>query len=85
MNVQRILVYALLAAFAWTVHADPEATFRLPEIGMGLVPGAGGSVSLPRRIGRHRTSWMGLSGGDVGAARAHHWGLVDRVLTASGE
>ena len=37
-------------------------TSELPELGMGLVPGAGGTVSLPRRIGRQRTAWLALSG-----------------------
>ena len=69
-----------LAAFAWRVEATPGATFRLPEVGMGLVPGAGGTVSLPRRVGRHRTAWLGLSGAAIDAGTARDWGLVDRVV-----
>jgi len=69
-----------LAAFAWSVEATPGATFRLPEVGMGLVPGAGGTVSLPRRIGRHRTAWLGLSGAAIDTGTARDWGLVDRVV-----
>jgi hypothetical protein len=69
-----------LAAFAWAVDASPDATFRLPEVGMGLVPGAGGTVSLPRRIGRHRAAWLALSGTAVDAPTARAWGLVDRLL-----
>ena len=69
-----------LAAFAWSVEATPGATFRLPEVGMGLVPGAGGTVSLPRRIGRHRTAWLGLSGAAIDTVTARGWGLVDRVV-----
>lgn len=68
-----------LAAFAWAVDCRGDATFRLPEVGMGLVPGAGGTVSLPRRIGRHRAGWMGLSGATADAATALRWGLVDRL------
>ncbi|HEU5024819.1 MAG TPA: enoyl-CoA hydratase/isomerase family protein, partial [Spirillospora sp.] len=41
-----------LPAFAGRVAAAADATFRLPEVAMGLIPGAGGTVSLPRRIGR---------------------------------
>ncbi|HEV2309406.1 MAG TPA: enoyl-CoA hydratase/isomerase family protein, partial [Acidimicrobiia bacterium] len=44
-----------LAAFAERVVASDDARVGLPELGLGLVPGAGGTVSLPRRIGRHRT------------------------------
>jgi enoyl-CoA hydratase/carnithine racemase len=47
---------------------------------MGLVPGAGGTVSLPRRIGRQRTAWLALSGVRLDAATAHQWGLVDEIL-----
>ena len=65
-------------AFAGTVVADPGTTFRLPEVGMGLVPGAGGTVSLPRRIGRQRTAWLALTGATLDAAEARRWGLVDR-------
>ena len=70
-----------LAAFAWSVAADRDATLRLPEVGMGLVPGAGGTVSLPRRIGRHRTGWLGLSGREIDAPTAQTWGLVDELLS----
>jgi len=43
-----------LPAFASHITAGPGATFSLPEVGMGLIPGAGGTASIPRRIGRHR-------------------------------
>lgn len=69
-----------LPAFAGRVVATPDATFRLPELAMGLAPGAGGTVSLPRRIGRQRTAWLALTGRPIDAATAHAWGLVDEVL-----
>jgi hypothetical protein len=68
-----------LAAFASTVIASADTRIALPEIGLGLVPGAGGTVSLPRRIGRQRTAWLGLSGLAIDAATALAWGLVDSV------
>jgi Enoyl-CoA hydratase/isomerase len=68
-----------LAAFAATVQARDDVTIGLPELGMGLIPGAGGTVSLTRRIGRHRTCWLALTGARVDAATAHGWGLVDAV------
>ncbi len=68
-----------LPAFARTLVADPATTFRLPEIAMGLIPGAGGTVSLPRRIGRWRTLYLALTGLELDAATALAWGLVDRL------
>ncbi len=68
-----------LAAFVGQVVAHPDTRFRLPEVSMGLIPGAGGTVSVPRRIGRHRTAWLALTGADIGAPTAHSWGLVDRI------
>ena len=68
-----------LPAFAGRVVAAADVTFRLPEVAMGLVPGAGGTVSLPRRIGRKRTALLALTGEAIDAATALEWGLVDAV------
>jgi hypothetical protein len=68
-----------LPAFAKTVSAAPGATFSLPEVGMGLIPGAGGTASIPRRIGRHRTAWLALTGSRIDALTALDWGLVDEL------
>jgi len=46
---------------------------------MGLIPGAGGCVSVPRRIGRQRAAFMMLSGRRINAATALEWGLVDAI------
>lgn len=70
-------------AFAGHVVADPGATFRLPELGMGLVPGAGGTVSITRRIGRARTTWLALTGRTIDAPTALTWGLVDEIATVT--
>lgn len=70
-----------LAAFARRVEADPTTRVALPEVRLGLIPGAGGTVSLPRRIGRHRTLRLALSGETLDAAEALAWGLVDQVVT----
>ena len=66
-----------LAAFAREVVVTGWAYFRLPELGMGLIPGAGGTVSVARRIGRHRTAWLALTGRRLDVATARAWGLVD--------
>jgi hypothetical protein len=68
-----------LASFAGRVVASADAFFGLPEVGMGLVPGAGGTVGIPRRIGRARTAWMTLTGVRIDAVTALAWGLVDAV------
>ncbi|MBK7977989.1 MAG: enoyl-CoA hydratase/isomerase family protein [Deltaproteobacteria bacterium] len=68
-----------LAAFARTVVAKPDAFFQLPELAMGLIPGAGGTASIPRRIGRQRATWMALSGARVDAPTALRWGLIDAI------
>jgi hypothetical protein len=68
-----------LPAFAAKVRARADAWFMLPELSMGLVPGAGGTASLPRRIGRRRTAWLALSGERIDACTALEWGLVDEI------
>lgn len=68
-----------LPAFAARVVVEGDASFRLPELGMGLVPGAGGTVSLSRRIGRQRTAWLALTGARLDAETALGWGLVDEI------
>lgn len=68
-----------MSAFAHRVVAAQDAYFALPEVGFGLVPGAGGTVSIPRRIGRHRTTAMALSGASIDTTLALKWGLIDEV------
>jgi enoyl-CoA hydratase/carnithine racemase len=67
-------------AFAGHVTATADARIGLPELGLGLVPGAGGTVSIPRRIGRHRAAALALSGVVIDGATALGWGLVDEVV-----
>ncbi|MET9830848.1 enoyl-CoA hydratase/isomerase family protein [Streptomyces sp. NPDC006385] len=68
-----------LAAFAGRVRATADTVIRLPETGMGLIPGAGGTASLPARIGRERSAYLALSGAPLGATEALAWGLVDEI------
>jgi enoyl-CoA hydratase/carnithine racemase len=72
-----------LAAFANQVVAAGDARLGLPELGLGLVPGAGGTVSLPARIGRQRTLRLLLSGDTISAPTALAWGLIDEVVDPS--
>ncbi|MFE9322558.1 enoyl-CoA hydratase/isomerase family protein [Nocardia sp. NPDC052278] len=70
---------AEMAAFAGTVIASPGAYFSFPEIRMGLVPGAGGTVSMTRRVGRWRAAWLMLTEHKLSSETALAWGLVDEV------
>ena len=66
--------------FGSHVTASPKAWFQLPELKYGLIPGAGGTVSLPRRIGRQRTAYLALSMKKISAQTALHWGLIDDIV-----
>lgn len=68
-----------MAAFAARVVAHPDTKIGLPEIELGLIPGAGGTVSLTRRIGRQRTAALALTGRRLDAAAALRWGVVDEI------
>jgi hypothetical protein len=71
-----------VSAAAARREATKNAWFQLPELQMGLIPGAGGTVSLSRAIGRHRTMWMALSGKRVGAPQALSLGLIHAIVDA---
>ena len=59
--------------------ALPVAKLGLPEVQLGLLPGAGGTQRTPRLAGAAAALEMMLSGRHVSAAEAHQLGLVDRV------
>lgn len=71
---------AEIPAFGARVTASRNAFFQLPELQFGLIPGAGGCVSLPRRIGRQRTAYMALTMKKINAATALEWGLIDAIV-----
>jgi enoyl-CoA hydratase/carnithine racemase len=68
-----------IAAAASRRIARENAFFQLPELKMGLIPGAGGTVSVARAVGRHRACAMMLSGARVSAATALDWGLIHAI------
>jgi hypothetical protein len=68
-----------LAAFAHRVVASRSTRISLPEVHLGLIPGAGGTVSVTRRIGRHATMLLALGLPSIGAQTALEWGLVDEL------
>jgi hypothetical protein len=68
-----------LPAAAGRVIAGPDTRIQLPEVAMGLIPGAGGTATLPRRIGRHRTAWLALTGQAIDARTGLAWNLIDEI------
>lgn len=69
-----------MAAFAGRVLMAPDVRIALPELSMGLIPGAGGTVSIAARIGRHRLCRLALTGEQIGVRAALDWGLADGML-----
>ncbi len=64
--------------------AAEGAVFGLPEVGLGVIPGAGGTQRLPRLIGPARAKELILTARRIDAATALDWGLVNQVTTAEG-
>ncbi len=60
--------------------AVPAAKLGLPEVKLGLLPGAGGTQRLPRVVGVKKALLMMTSGNPIGAPEAAEHGLVDRVI-----
>ncbi|UPK20597.1 3-hydroxyacyl-CoA dehydrogenase NAD-binding domain-containing protein [Bradyrhizobium sp. 131] len=68
--------------------ATKDAKLGLPEVKLGLLPGAGGTQRLPRAVGPELAVKMIVGGEPIGAAEALKSGLIDEVieqLTAGGE
>ncbi len=68
-----------LPAFAHRVIAHPDTRIALPELAIGLIPGAGGTVSITARIGKDRMRALTRSGNVIDAQTALEWGLVDEI------
>ena len=63
--------------------ASPAARFAQPEVKLGLIPGYGGTVRLPRLVGRGRAIELLLTGSMIDAEEAARIGLVNRVVPAA--
>jgi len=66
----------LAVDFAYGV---PAARFGLPEVRLGIMPGGGGTQTLPRAIGPRRAKEVILSGRPITAQLALDWGILNRL------
>jgi len=64
------------------IVAAENAVFGLPEVGLGLVPGGGGTQLLPRRVGWNAAAELIFTGRQVPAEEAYRLGLADRLVAA---
>ena len=89
----RLRAATLAAVHGWTVGggmemamlcdvvvAADDARFGLPETGVGMIPGVGGTQTLPRRAGLARALDATLGGRWLDAPTAYAWGIVERVV-----
>jgi enoyl-CoA hydratase/carnithine racemase len=60
--------------------AHSGAQLGFPEVGLGLLPGGGGTQRAPRLLTPGRAAWLLMSGERISAARAEEWGLVEFVV-----
>jgi enoyl-CoA hydratase len=60
--------------------ASPETKFGLPEMGLGIIPAAGGTQTLPRTIGRSRALEMLLTNRWIGTDEAYQFQLINRIV-----
>lgn len=61
--------------------ASPDTVLGLPECGLGIIPGAGGTQKLPRLVGRARAISLICAGTRVGGAKALDLGMIDALAT----
>ena len=66
------------------IYAARAARFALPEVTIGIMPGAGGTQTLPRAVGERRAKELLLSGQPWSAEDAERWGMVNRVCEPDG-
>ena len=91
-NAQRPLVaavcgYALGGGLEIALNCDfivaaENASFGMPEVSRGIMPGGGGTQLLPQRIGAARARELIYTGDVIDAPRALQWGMVNHVVAA---
>ena len=71
---------AEIAAACDFLYAADTARFALVEVTLGIMPGAGGTQTMPRAMGERRAKELLMTGRPFTAAQAHEWGLVNEVV-----
>jgi len=61
-------------------YASSSARFALTEVTLGIMPGAGGTQTLPRAVGERRGKEIVLTGEPFSADEAREWGLINKVV-----
>ncbi len=64
------------------IYAAEHATFALPEVKLGIMPGAMGTQNIPRMLGLQRAQELVLTGEPFSAQQAYGWGMVNRLCSA---
>jgi enoyl-CoA hydratase/carnithine racemase len=64
------------------IYAAEHARFALTEVTLGIMPGAGGTQTLPRAVGARRAKEILLTGKPFTAQQASDWGMVNRICAA---
>ncbi|MFW9941959.1 MAG: enoyl-CoA hydratase/isomerase family protein [Candidatus Thorarchaeota archaeon] len=72
--------FEVIQSFDMIFGEKGKAVFAQPEIGVGIIPGGGGTIRIPREIGRRRAMEVVLGGHDFPAELAELYGLINRAL-----
>lgn len=77
--------YALGGGMELALHCDliiaaEDATLGQPEVGLGVIPGFGGTQLLPRKVGINKAKELIFTGKKIGATEAHEIGLVNGTV-----
>ena len=62
------------------IYASEKAKLGFPEVGLGIIPGFGGTQNLARLIGPNKAKELIFSGRIITAQKAHAWGIVNEVF-----
>lgn len=63
------------------IYASEKARFGFPEVGLGVIPGFGGTQNLARLIGPGKANELVFTGRIINAAKALEWGIVNEICT----